>query len=114
MAKSKFNSKEILAIILGVVWFVGVSFVTAQTEYNNLIADNLADPRGTSTQLESILRILIVVISFMPSGFVLAYPYIKRNFKDNEILRASLLSLGIAAALYVPFGWYNFIVNFGN
>ncbi len=119
MAKStKTNSKtEIntsLLVLGAIIWFLVVSFITAHTEYSRLVADRLADPQGVSTQLESILSVLIVVITFLPSGLAFAYPYIKKNFVSYKLLRTIVLSLGIAVALYVPFSWYNFSVNFGS
>ena len=103
-----------LLILGAIVWFLLVSFVTTQTGYYRLIADRLADPQGTSTQLEDILNVLIVVITFLPSGLALAYPYIMKNFINYKILlRTIVLALGIALALYVPFSWYNFSMNFG-
>ncbi len=89
-----------------------ISYVTAETEYQRIIADSIADPDGTSTLIESILNFVIVMMTFIPSGFLLAYVYVTKNFNTHRRLRITLLSLILAATLYIPFGWYNFIINF--
>lgn len=108
------NYNKILLLVASIAWFVVISYITAQTEYYELIADRLADPSGTSTTLESILHVIIVIVSFMPSGLALAIPYVKSEFTTYIMPRVLLLSFGIAMALYLPFSWYNFAVNFGN
>lgn len=112
MAKSKINIDPTLLVLGGIVWFLVISFISAQTEYQNLVADRLADPTGTSTQLEGILNILIVLISFMPSGFLITYPYIIKNYRDHRFSRLLFASFCISLALFIPFGLYNFAVNF--
>lgn len=109
--KIKMNTK--LLMLIAAIWFLIISFITAQTEYQRIIADTLADPRGTSTQFEGVLNILIVIISFTPSGFLISYPYVMKNYRNHRAFRTVVLSLVIAFILLVPFGWYNFYVNFG-
>lgn len=108
------NHNKILWLVASIAWFVVISYVTAHTEYYELVADRLADPSGTSTTLESILHVVIVIASFLPSGLALAIPYVKSQFTAYIVPRVLLLSFGIAMALYLPFSWYNFAVNFGN
>lgn len=113
MVKTKIKNNNLLMITSAIVWLVVVSFITAQTEYQNLLADRLADPNGTSTQLERVLRVVFVVISFMPGGFLLAYLYVRNNFKRHKILLTILSALLLSVILYFPFGFYNFLVNYG-
>lgn len=101
-----------MIVLAAFIWFLIISYITSQTEYQRMIADTLADPYGTSILIESILNFVIVTVAFIPSGFLLAYMYVKRNFNTHRRLRITLLSLILAATLYVPFGWYNFLMNF--
>lgn len=112
MAKSKTNSNTVLLIAASFVWFLVVSYITATTQYQYQIADMLADSQGTSTQPESALSLLIVTITFMPSGLLLAYPYVMKTFKNYLVLRIAMLSTVIALALFIVFSWYNFYINF--
>ena len=106
------KNNTILALFVALIWFILISVITAQTEYQSILADRIADPRGTSTQLESIISILVVVVTFIPSGLLIAYPYVISNFKNNLVLRSLILSVIIAVVLWVPFSWYNFATNF--
>ena len=112
MKKPQTQINSALYVFLAIAWFLVITWATAQTQYHELIADRLADPSGTSTHLEDILKILIVAISLIPSGLLLAFPYVKKNFKDYTVLRTTLLAILIAILLIVPFSWYNFTVNF--
>lgn len=111
-AKNK-NNSMILVLVASIAWFVVISYVTAHTEYYKFVVGHIVSLQS-SAQLKSVLGLLIIIASFIPSGVFLAYPYIKNNFKNHRILRTLLLSIGIALALYMPFGWYNFAINFGN
>lgn len=109
----KFKISPTLAIFLAILWFSLVSFITVHTEYHNALADMLSDPRGTSTPLETALRVVIVVVSFVPSGFLLANIAFNRKnkYSQSQILLAALI---IALALYVPFSWYYFATSFSS
>lgn len=114
MVKSKININANLLALISIAWFLAVSFITAQTEYQKIIADTLGDPQGISTQFESFLTIFIVILTFIPSGLLLSYSYVTKNFKKHEhrIARIILLSFLIACALFIVFSWYDFIINF--
>jgi hypothetical protein len=56
--------------------------------------------------------LLITIIMFLPSGALLAYPYVRTNFQEHKILRFVLLAFCLALVFTIPFWWYNFAVNF--
>jgi len=112
MAKHKQNIKPIFFVAGSVAWFILATTIMVTTRYQEIIANRVADPRGISTKLESILSILIILFSFIPSGLLLAYPYVKKEFKDNITRRTCLLAIGLTFAFLMPFGAINFAVNF--
>lgn len=79
MTKLKSKISNILLVIAGVVWFLLISFITAQTEYQKVLAGRL----GVSNSMEDILNILIIVVTFIPSGFLFAYVYAKKILKGS-------------------------------
>lgn len=112
----KITSKNIIAALLvfaSMAWFTGISFIAAHTEFYRSIVDSLPTLYVRSDQFENILSVLVLTVLFSPSGFILAYPYIKANFNSYILVRSFLLALGVGLSLYVPFALYNFDVNFG-
>ncbi|HEY1085751.1 MAG TPA: hypothetical protein VGE34_03445 [Candidatus Saccharimonadales bacterium] len=114
MSKRKINIPAKLLVLLSITWFLAVSYITTKTGYHHLIADRLADPQGTSTPLENILDSTIVILTFIPSGLLLAYPYVKKYFTDYIPLRIFVLSIVLGFVLYTPFSWYDLFVNFAD
>lgn len=110
-AKTKINISAILRIAVGILWFLFIAYIAAQTGYHRSLADALADPRGVSTQLETALRILILVISFAPSGILFAYGYVMNRPRRSRLLDFVILSLAIGVVLFILFNPYNFVVN---
>ena len=108
MAKSKISTNDTLLIFVGIIWFLLISFITAQTEYQKLIVSGLGLPSSTG----DILNILIIIITLIPSGFLFAYTYANKNFNKVNLVSTIGLSFVIACVLFVPFSWYNFSVNF--
>lgn len=111
--KTKTGVSAVLRITVGILWFVFMAYIAARTGYHRSLADALADPRGVSTQLETALRILILVISFAPSGILFAYGYVMNRPRRSRILDFVILSLAIGVVLYILFSPYNFVVNYG-
>lgn len=109
LKKGKYNT--VFLLLVSIAWFIVMSYITAYTEYYKLVASQIVGLQGSALQ-KNLLEILIVLISLMPSGVFLAYPYIKKNFKDHVTFRVIFLSFGIAMALYMPLCWYSFLIDF--
>lgn len=100
--------------LLGTTWFIFVSYFTALTEYQLAVADALGDPMGTSTSLENLLSIAVVIISFIPASLLIASSLLaKQAFKSSSVKVATLLVVTsvVTVTLWFLFICYNFAIN---
>lgn len=114
MKKQKQAMSPSKLIILSIFWYVLVSCIAISTNFHNKIADLLADPNATSTRMESVLAIGIMVISFLPTGIILADFYIRKNRSRGTKYTIISIGLGISLALYVLFSWCDFALNYAS
>lgn len=95
-------------VIASLVIFAITAFYVAETRLN----ETLAETTATSSTAESGSNLFITIIMFLPSGALLAYPYIRNNFQEHKTLRYFILSFCLALVFTIPFWWYNFSINF--
>lgn len=99
-------------VFSGVIWFLIVSFIAANTEYPEAVAHQLFSPDTGHSYIHTTVASIVIIISFLPAGFLISYPFVEKFFYKNKLVFCAFASLAIALLLLFAFFPYNFAVNY--